>query len=253
MSYKINKMVAIMIACISLIVSGSTGSPVVIGGKDIDIQNYPYQLALLVNNKYTCGATIIGREYALTAAQCVKGVSESKITLRAGSNKADSGGYVHKVSKVAVHEKYDQAKNLNDISLLKVSTPFDLTKPGVKAVGLPLVNEAIPTEKEAYLTGYGKTSATGIATNILHGTTFPTISDNVCKKSVPSLTGTMCCAGYTSGGRDACEGDQGSPLVFNNKLIGITSWNFSCGLKPSPIVFTKVSNYRDWIKKNSGI
>ena len=48
-------------------------------------------------------------------------------------------------------------------------------------------------------------------------------------------------------GRDACNGDSGGPLVCNGKLTGITSFGNGCGNVPG--VYTRVSNYVEWIQK----
>lgn len=43
-------------------------------------------------------------------------------------------------------------------------------------------------------------------------------------------------------------GDQGNPLVANNILYGIASWNY--GPKKYPNIYTKVNSYLPWIKEN---
>ena len=61
----------------------------------------------------------------------------------------------------------------------------------------------------------------------------------------------MFCAGYLEGGKDGCQGDSGGPLIcaINNQpvLVGITSWGFGCAKENSPGVWTKVSDYTNWI------
>lgn len=34
-------------------------------------------------------------------------------------------------------------------------------------------------------------------------------------------------------------------------LIGIVSWGFGCGQKGIPAVYTRVSQFRDWIYENA--
>jgi secreted trypsin-like serine protease len=66
-------------------------------------------------------------------------------------------------------------------------------------------------------------------------------------KRIPSL-----------GGTDSCKGDSGGPLwrwVGNRSkkrafLIGIVSRGWGCGRQGSPGVYTKISAYASWIKKN---
>jgi secreted trypsin-like serine protease len=78
------------------------------------------------------------------------------------------------------------------------------------------------------------------------------------------LTANMLCAGIKEGGRDSCSGDSGGPLFMKdgNKLtqIGVVSWGEGpldaaapCGHANAYGVYTRLSNYLDWIKSKTGI
>ncbi len=78
------------------------------------------------------------------------------------------------------------------------------------------------------------------------------------------LTPNMLCAGIKEGGRDSCSGDSGGPLFVKdgNKLtqIGIVSWGegpldaaAACGHANAYGVYTRLSNYTDWIKSKTGL
>ena len=73
------------------------------------------------------------------------------------------------------------------------------------------------------------------------------------------LTSNMICAGTTSGVRDACNGDSGGPLFVETpagpQQVGVVSWGegpmdagAACGHENAYGVYTRVSNYGDWIK-----
>ncbi|XP_026666905.1 trypsin-2-like [Ceratina calcarata] len=62
----------------------------------------------------------------------------------------------------------------------------------------------------------------------------------------------MICAGYMQGGKDACLGSSGSPLVANDILYGIVSWGQGCGRPNYPGVYSNVANPRSWIENNNG-
>ena len=62
----------------------------------------------------------------------------------------------------------------------------------------------------------------------------------------------MFCAGWLEGGKDACTGDSGGPLICaeNDRpvLRGITSWGLGCAEANAPGVYTRVEQYLDWIE-----
>ena len=59
----------------------------------------------------------------------------------------------------------------------------------------------------------------------------------------------MICGGET--GIDTCQGDSGGPLVANIDgkftLVGVTSFGKGCAQKNKPGVYTKISNFLDFI------
>ncbi|WP_370275855.1 S1 family serine peptidase [Roseovarius indicus] len=74
-----------------------------------------------------------------------------------------------------------------------------------------------------------------------------------------ALTNNMICAGVPSGKRTSCNGDSGGPLMIKEPdgdwlQVGIVSWgrkplgsNEPCGHENLYSVYTRVSNYFDWI------
>jgi len=75
----------------------------------------------------------------------------------------------------------------------------------------------------------------------------------------PSLTDNMICAGVANGTKTACNGDSGGPLLMRQAdgrwlQVGIVSWGRfplgstqHCGFPELYGVYTRVSNYYDWI------
>ncbi|ENN78548.1 hypothetical protein YQE_04987, partial [Dendroctonus ponderosae] len=54
----------------------------------------------------------------------------------------------------------------------------------------------------------------------------------------------------TSGG---CNGDSGGPLVVDGHQVGIVSFGSNRCTKGYPTVFTRVTEFADWISKNCNV
>nr|XP_034956475.1 granzyme A-like isoform X2 [Zootoca vivipara] len=66
------------------------------------------------------------------------------------------------------------------------------------------------------------------------------------------ITGNMLCAGDDKGGKDACVGDSGGPLICNGKQRGIVSFGakLECGNQRYPGIYTLLTeDYLAWIRK----
>ena len=90
----------------------------------------------------------------------------------------------------------------------------------------------------------------------LHEVEVPIVSQLACKQNHHKyvVTPNMFCAGRLNGQADACKGDSGGPLTIEHNatgrsvLLGIVSWgDKKCGAINKYGVYTKVSNYINWI------
>lgn len=76
-----------------------------------------------------------------------------------------------------------------------------------------------------------------------------TVSDDTCRDAYGALAidDSMMCAGLAQEEIDACDGDEGGPLLCLGNLHGVTSFGEGC-LRPFyPRVFSEVSFFRNWI------
>ncbi|XP_067003041.2 trypsin-1-like isoform X2 [Anabrus simplex] len=224
----------------------------IVGGETVNISDYPYQLSLQYYGIHLCGASIISTTWALTAAHCVNGYYVSSLSLRAGSSDVGSGGSLHQADQVIAHPNFNYSTMDYDIALIRVSSAFSLSS-NVRIIPLPSEGESVSTGTSAVVTGWGSTKENGPSVSVLQMVAVPVISNSQCNSDyIGVITDRMLCAGYTNGGKDACQRDSGGPLAANGKLIGVVSWG-SCARSNVSGVYTRVASLRDWITSNSGV
>lgn len=90
----------------------------------------------------------------------------------------------------------------------------------------------------------------------------PVVSNDACKQAFANFKTTVIdervlCAGYTRGKKDACQGDSGGPLMLAKGVdphtfyqIGVVSYGFRCAEEGFPGVYTRVTQFLDWIERN---
>ncbi|KAI7815138.1 Serine protease [Rhyzopertha dominica] len=227
----------------------------IVGGVQVTITQYPWQLSLQSGGRHICGASIISANWALTAAHCVSGASVASISLRAGSSLHASGGSVHSISGGSVHGSYSSRTLDFDIAALRAASAFSLGSSGINRVSLLGSGSNPATGALAWVSGWGTTSSGGSIPAQLRAVDVPIVSQASCRSSYgqSAITDRMLCAGYAAGGRDACQGDSGGPLVINNVQVGVVSWGRGCALAGFPGVYAHVGNLRSWIASVTGV
>ncbi|KAK4878211.1 hypothetical protein RN001_010717 [Aquatica leii] len=198
----------------------------IVGGENANINERLYLLSLENVNGHFCGACIITNRTVVTAAHC----TPSELTVRAGSNFASIGGEVVEVASIQRHPMYNSSSKDYDVSLLYLVAPLTV---GVN-IDLPSINEVVPIGASVEVAGWGKTKHEGLSPFHLQRVAITRISDEQCNSTYKGrITSSMFC--FSSNKKDSCKGDSGSPLVYNNKLVGIVSWGKKCGCALSEI------------------
>nr|CAD7586358.1 unnamed protein product [Timema genevievae] len=216
------------------------------------------ELSLGYFGSHSCGASIISADWVLTAAHCVYGRSASILAVRAGSSIRNNGGTLHYFEKVVIHQDYDDDYLANDIAVIKVNSSFEFG-PSVQPVALPIQNETPTPGTLVVVTGWGSTnqaSAEALSqSKVLRKVEVAVVDDETCHRELSDYTfyPSMICAGVEQGGKDACMGDSGGPMVAEGKLYGVVSWGpEKCAQPRQPGVYTKTSVFRDWILASIG-
>lgn len=239
------------------------GSYRIVGGQIAQKHSWPWMVAILEKSKEQfCGGTLIAPQWVLTAAHCVrKKKRKRKIFVRVGEHDIyakDAGEKILKLSKDFPHPDYDFDTITNDIALLKLERPIQTNKTDkIGFACLPHENDKFADKTRCYIVGWGKENNTDIyGSNKLQEAQVPLVSRKRCQKVFDYVIHeSQICAGYKKGGLDSCAGDSGGPLLCSKKengmtrwfVYGVTSYGEGCAEKGKYGIYTKVTNYLDWI------
>uniref|UniRef100_A0A8D0G9F5 Transmembrane serine protease 7 n=1 Tax=Sphenodon punctatus TaxID=8508 RepID=A0A8D0G9F5_SPHPU len=232
----------------------------IVGGSDTQEGEWPWQVSLHFVGVSYCGASVISKEWLLSAAHCFEGnrLSDPRSwTAHLGMRVQGNAKFVSTVRRIVVHEYYNSRNYDYDIALLQLSTPWpDTLRRVIHPICVPpLVHKARSGEK-CWVTGWGQKQETGDdGSIILQKAEVEIVDQTLCHSTYGLITTRMLCAGVMSGKRDGCKGDSGGPLSCRSKgngkwfLAGIVSWGYGCGRPNFPGVYTRVSNFALWIHK----
>ncbi|XP_067137666.1 proclotting enzyme-like [Centruroides vittatus] len=214
--------------------------------------------------EYWCGGTLIDNRHVVTAAHCLVHKSGRKyhprsIIVRLAAhriyNHYDRKNTVDVyVTKTIPHAKFMRHGFYNDIGIIQLASEVKYNI-DISPVCLPSMKMA-DNNLEGYMAtvlGWGVISYGGRNAETLQQVSVPIWNNVDCQKRyVQKITKGMLCAGYHEGLKDACQGDSGGPLMVPNNsrrwiLVGIVSFGSKCGEKEQPGVYTRVTNYLDWI------
>ncbi|XP_049290304.1 uncharacterized protein LOC125767598 isoform X2 [Anopheles funestus] len=254
-------------------INGRIKNPVYVDG-DSEFGEYPWQVAILKKDPkesvYVCGGTLIDNLYIITAAHCVKTYNGFDLRVRLGewdvNHDVEFYPYIERdIISVQVHPEYYAGTLDNDLAILKMDRPVDLTSaPHIAPACLPDKHTDFSGQR-CWTTGWGKDAFGdyGKYQNILKEVDVPIVNHYQCQNQLRqtrlgfsyNLNQGFLCAGGEEG-KDACKGDGGGPLVCERngvwQVVGVVSWGIGCGQANVPGVYVKVAHYLDWINQVRG-
>ncbi|XP_033841152.2 urokinase-type plasminogen activator-like [Periophthalmus magnuspinnatus] len=250
----------------------------IVGGMVSTVEAQPWMAAVFWRSKtkdrvFRCGGSLISPCWLLTAAHCFPDGSQTKprhfsvVLGKNALNKTDLEMEQNfRVEEIILHEGYDNSEGNfnNDIALVKLKPKGGrcaVESKSVKSVCLPPTNQSLQTGLNCEISGYGKEKhGLWYRSQVLREAEVQVLSDETCRRDDhygDMITRNMFCAGRPDWSQDACEGDSGGPLVCEVGgrlfLFGIISWGDGCAQENRPGVYTRVSNYNEWIQNKTGL
>ncbi|CAB3381097.1 Hypothetical predicted protein [Cloeon dipterum] len=224
--------------------NGTDPNSRILGGTAVETDTFAqYNYHVLVVSKtaadierWFCGGTLLSGTWALTAAHCV--VLVSTINVYYGTH-SDPLATTPKTATAYIHPGFRLNLMINDIALLKMSTPLTLSGT-IGIARLSLVKPTVALDNVALTTmGFGpKTDAQSLATTGTTPLTLNVVEVTNVKKSTcnantidvyVSYPGNTGCLGTSSGTKGICFGDEGGPVLYTSssestaKIIGVNS------------------------------
>jgi len=197
--------------------------------------------------KFQCGASLIDKNWVLTAASCMKGVPAKELLVIINE---ESANVYRSISEIIIHAEY--SRHDNDYAMLKIREvpssikPIQLAPPYIvedwNFGTAPVKDLSLDLTVKSYRTKLREVDQT-------------IISNSLCSKNEKMsarygkdwITDNMICAGQGLGKKDTCDGVSGGPLIIRDTTwmqLGVSSFGRGC----APYgVYARTSKITRWV------
>ncbi|XP_066854698.1 ovochymase-1 isoform X5 [Anser cygnoides] len=250
----------------------------IVGGRETVPGGQPWQVSLKLGRFHICGGSLVREDVVITAAHCVVNLEQKllkSLVVTVGEHhlqRVDRQEQSIPVLHVFVHPGFNRLHYMDcDVAVLHLQHPARFGDE-VQPICLPHRDEDFEVGTLCVTSGWGKVSeGAGALAPVLQEVELPLIDSLTCSAllramDLPPVQGSMLCAGFPDGGRDACKGDSGGPLACLRTggtwtLAGVVSWGVGCArgwdasrrsttARGSPGVFSRVAAVMDFIAQH---
>ncbi len=223
----------------------ASASVAVVGGAPIQVQSAPWTVFVFSefgSYEEDCTGSVIDPSHVVTAAHCVFDTDGSRAQPGSVNVAAGISNFIspsssdleqrRSVSSLRVHPGWvsnPATVAVDDVAVLELATPLDLSGPAVKAVALPAAGATFPALASVSIAGYGlQDGKASEASGALESMTAQVFWQGECSSANPAIIELdngieLCDSSPTS---SVCSGDSGSGLITTNgtpTLVGVVS------------------------------
>ena len=249
-----------LLAAVAAPVSGVDAAPVVVGGTATQIQSAPWAVSLRQTTKsgvLVCSGAVLDALHVLTAGHCVFDLNGAVAAPSTLSVRAGASNYTAPATGDAVQDRgvssfrvppgytWSTGASADDVAILALSAPLDLSTPQVQAAPLPSEGGSYPYGAAVTLAGFGRETAGSTPDGSLNGFSGTVDEQGACGGFANRLIAYQNAIAFCASAPSAvvCNGDSGAALVTADpphNIVGIASAGaIGCG-PGSHAVYTNV-------------
>ncbi|XP_047984120.1 trypsin alpha-3-like [Leguminivora glycinivorella] len=266
---------SLAIACSAVSVDVSDATNRIANGAVAANLQFPYAVSIqrIANNTqvstrgHRCGGALVTLQHVLTAASCMFewNADGTRTPITIGNYRVFAGAYllsndtaterVRNIAQYVVHPNYLGIPSyVGDLAVVTLSTAFASST--ATPLSLPANNYNPADFTDCVVAGWGAATAasqTGAnveqkyANKYIYNQQECTSVYNALQ-GLPNILPTMVCAVSYDIVSSSCHGDEGNALVCGNTLTGILALHSNCAATSYPEIYTRVSNYTDWVR-----
>uniref|UniRef100_A0A4W4H9L2 chymotrypsin n=1 Tax=Electrophorus electricus TaxID=8005 RepID=A0A4W4H9L2_ELEEL len=229
-----------------------TGYSRIVNGEEAVPHSWPWQVSLQdFSGFHFCGGSLVNQKRKSSFKDCIYYRTSHRVIF--GEHDPSSNAEIFQtmsIAKVFKHPHYNSFTINNDILLIKLASPAQLS-PRVSPVCVAETSDSFPSGMKCMTTGWGLTRHNAPDTPArLQQASLPLLINEECKRHWGSqISDVMICA--RAAGASSCMGDSGGPLVCQKAgawtLVGIVSWGSNTCTTSVPGVYARVTKLRAWL------
>ncbi|KAM0732885.1 Chymotrypsin-2 [Formica fusca] len=222
---------------------------------DVDISKYPYLALIKRDGRPVCSGVILDKHHILTSDRCVPPFEHvwnvmNSIYVTCGTSSLKPSG-----KSIFVKEMFSQNHFINPVEnpvtsglgVLKLIEPLQF---GENVQPIQLSETEVPLDAKLQMVGWMVSDRQGNKTAHLKKVTLNTIKSQECQPfHKKNLSESEFCTRPELEGK-FCKGFSGSPLIYEDKLVGVATYGISCNNNPVPDVHASIDeNNREYLRE----